>query len=160
MTILQIKNQDGQWIAVPALRGAPGQDGKPGEQGPKGDPFTYEDFTPEQLEALRGPAGKDGAKGDDGQPGADGAQGAPGADGYSPVVSLAQTSNGWAVTITDKNGAHVFEIEDGAPGPKGDSGVYVGDTAPTDDSVLIWLDTSEPAAQTIDQEWHDFAELD
>ena len=28
-----------------------------GEIGPKGDPFTYADFTPEQLEALRGPAG-------------------------------------------------------------------------------------------------------
>lgn len=26
--------------------------------GKKGDPFTYEDFTPEQLEALRGPEGK------------------------------------------------------------------------------------------------------
>lgn len=25
--------------------------------GPKGDPFTYEDFTPEQLESLRGPKG-------------------------------------------------------------------------------------------------------
>lgn len=28
-----------------------------GKPGPKGDPFTYEDFTPEQLEDLRGPAG-------------------------------------------------------------------------------------------------------
>lgn len=32
-------------------------------QGPKGDPFKYEDFTPEQLEALKGPAGKDGEDG-------------------------------------------------------------------------------------------------
>ena len=32
-----------------------------GKDGAKGDPFTYDDFTPEQLEALRG---KDGAKGD------------------------------------------------------------------------------------------------
>ena len=30
-----------------------------GEIGPKGDPFTYADFTPKQLEALRGPAGSD-----------------------------------------------------------------------------------------------------
>ncbi|MCH5182953.1 MAG: metallophosphatase family protein, partial [Oscillospiraceae bacterium] len=28
-----------------------------GEKGDKGDPFTYADFTPKQLEALRGPAG-------------------------------------------------------------------------------------------------------
>lgn len=30
-------------------------------QGPKGDPFTYEDFTEEQLEALTGPQGEPGA---------------------------------------------------------------------------------------------------
>ena len=32
-------------------------------KGPKGDPFEYEDFTPEQLEALRGPKGEDGVAG-------------------------------------------------------------------------------------------------
>ena len=31
-----------------------------GEKGPKGEPFRYEDFTPEQLEGLRGPKGDDG----------------------------------------------------------------------------------------------------
>lgn len=31
--------------------------GPRGERGPKGDPFTYEDFTPEQLESLKGPKG-------------------------------------------------------------------------------------------------------
>ena len=31
-----------------------------GEKGPKGEPFRYEDFTPEQLESLRGPKGDDG----------------------------------------------------------------------------------------------------
>ena len=29
-------------------------------RGPKGDPFTYEDFTPEQIETLRGPQGEPG----------------------------------------------------------------------------------------------------
>lgn len=38
-------------------------------QGPKGDPFRYEDFTPEQLEALKGPKGD---KGEDGRDGRDG----------------------------------------------------------------------------------------
>ena len=38
-------------------------------QGPKGDPFTYADFTAEQLEALKGPKGDPGEKGDDGKPG-------------------------------------------------------------------------------------------
>ena len=34
--------------------------GETGEIGPKGDPFTYDDFTPEQLAALTGPQGADG----------------------------------------------------------------------------------------------------
>ena len=38
-----------------------GLQGPQGEPGPKGDPFRYEDFTPEQLESLKGPKGKDGA---------------------------------------------------------------------------------------------------
>ena len=40
--------------------GKPGQQGSPGDKGDKGEPFRYEDFTPEQLDALRGPAGDDG----------------------------------------------------------------------------------------------------
>ena len=47
-------------------------------KGDKGDPFHYEDFTPEQLEALRGPAGRDGV---DGAPGGQGPQGEPGQAG-------------------------------------------------------------------------------
>jgi hypothetical protein len=35
-----------------------------GSKGEKGDPFTYEDFTPEQLAALRGERGEKGDKGD------------------------------------------------------------------------------------------------
>ena len=34
--------------------------GAQGTKGDKGDPFRYEDFTPEQLEALKGPKGEDG----------------------------------------------------------------------------------------------------
>lgn len=50
-------------------------------KGDKGDPFLYEDFTPEQLEALRGPAGHDGADGHDGVDGAPGEQGPQGEQG-------------------------------------------------------------------------------
>lgn len=42
---------DGGWNDMGPLRGATGPEGKPGE---KGEPFTYEDFTPEQLESLKG----------------------------------------------------------------------------------------------------------
>lgn len=48
--------------------GIPGPRGK---EGPKGDPFRYEDFTPEQLEALK----VKGDKGDEGPQGIQGIQG-------------------------------------------------------------------------------------
>lgn len=38
----------------------PGTQGLKGDKGDKGDPFTYADFTAEQLEALKGPKGDDG----------------------------------------------------------------------------------------------------
>lgn len=44
-------------IVIPGAQGLPGEQGT---RGPKGDPFRYEDFTPEQLEALKGPKGDDG----------------------------------------------------------------------------------------------------
>ena len=51
-------------IVIPGTQGVPGEQGK---RGPKGDPFRYEDFTPEQLQALKG------TKGDKGEDGRDGA---------------------------------------------------------------------------------------
>ena len=47
-------------VVIPGAQGLPGEQGT---QGPKGDPFRYEDFTPEQLEALKGPKGDDGKNG-------------------------------------------------------------------------------------------------
>ena len=45
-----------------------GPQGEIGERGPKGDPFVYSDFTPEQLAALKGPKGDIGAQGPKGDP--------------------------------------------------------------------------------------------
>ena len=53
-----------------------------GPQGEKGAPFTYADFTPEQLAALKGEKGDKGDKGDPGE------KGASGADGKSPVKGV------------------------------------------------------------------------
>ena len=50
-----------------------------GEKGDKGDPFTYEDFTPEQLASLKGDKGDKGDNGIDGK---------DGADGYTPVKNI------------------------------------------------------------------------
>ena len=50
-------------IVIPGAQGLPGERGTPG---PKGEPFRYEDFTQEQLEALKGPKGDKGEDGRDG----------------------------------------------------------------------------------------------
>ena len=49
------KGTEQEWLD--SLKGLQGPQGEPG---PKGAPFTYADFTPEQLEALKGPKGEDG----------------------------------------------------------------------------------------------------
>lgn len=50
-------------------------------KGDKGDPFTFEDFTPEQLESLKGEKGDKGDKGDKGEKGDRGEQGERGEQG-------------------------------------------------------------------------------
>ena len=55
----------------------------PGPKGDKGDAFTYDDFTPDQLAALKGADGKDGQNGKDGVDGQNGVDGKDGVDGKS-----------------------------------------------------------------------------
>lgn len=80
--------------------GDTGPAGATGPAGPKGDAFTYEDFTPEQLEALTGPQGPAGAtgpagptgpqgpKGDTGDTGPAGATGATGPQGPQGIQGV------------------------------------------------------------------------
>lgn len=74
--------------------GARGPQGPQGERGEKGDAFVYEDFTPEQLEALRGPQGETGARGEKGDTGP---QGERGADGVMArrMYTLLYPASGW-----------------------------------------------------------------
>ncbi len=61
MSTLKVKNENGEWVDVVALKG---------EKGDKGDAFTYDDFTPEQLASLkgeRGPVGPQGPQGEGGK---------------------------------------------------------------------------------------------
>ena len=116
-----------------------------GERGPKGDPFTYEDFTPEQLEALRGPkgdAGPQGPKGDRGDAGPRGEAGPAGADGKAGPqgergadgrdgVSCTHSWSGTVLTVTSASGTSSADLagprgEAGPQGPKGEK----GDTGP------------------------------
>ena len=65
----------------PGEKGAKGDPGATGAKGDKGDPFTYADFTAEQLAALKGEKGDKGATGEKGEKGAQGEKGDPGAKG-------------------------------------------------------------------------------
>ena len=77
-----------------------------GVAGAKGDPFTYDDFTLEQLESLRGPAGQDGKDGKDG-------------------VSVTHQWNGTILEVTSASGTSSADLkgEQGVPGKDGRDGV-------------------------------------
>lgn len=125
--------------------GATGPQGEPGERGPQGEtgPQGPQGNTgpegpagptgpvgPEGQKGATGPAGPDGAPGKDGSPGKDGADGAPGQDGFSPSASVAETSTGATITITDKTGTTTAEIKNGKDGAPGKAGTNGKDGAP------------------------------
>ena len=63
------------------LLGLTGPKGEKGEKGDQGEPFTYADFTEEQLVALTGPKGDQGEKGEKGEKGDQGEKGVRGLQG-------------------------------------------------------------------------------
>lgn len=129
--------------------GATGPQGKPGERGPQGNtgPQGPQGETgpqgptgpagPEGPKGATGPAGPDGAPGKDGSPGKDGADGAPGQDGFSPSASVAETSTGATITITDKTGTTTAEIKNGKDGAPGKAGTNGKDGAPGADGTTF-----------------------
>lgn len=99
-------------------KGDKGDDGERGEKGDKGDPFLYSDFTPAQLEALRGPQGVQGP------PGADGSDGTPGADG-ADGVDCTHSWSGSVLTVMSASGTSSADLR----GPKGDAFTFEDFTA-------------------------------
>lgn len=91
-------------------KGEQGDTGPQGETGAKGDAFTYDDFTPEQLESLRGPKGDTGATGPQGKEGAVGPQGAKGEPGKDAVIDATLTQEGEAADAA-ATGKRLTEIE-------------------------------------------------
>ena len=77
-------------------KGDKGDQGLQGPKGDKGDAFTYEDFTPEQLAALKGPKGD---KGDTGPQGPQGPQG-PAGEGSSVDLSNYVTNTALATELS------------------------------------------------------------
>ena len=67
------------------VQGEQGPQGEKGEKGDKGDPFLFEDFTEEQLTALKGEQGAKGDKGEQGEQGPAGKDGVDGKDGKDGI---------------------------------------------------------------------------
>lgn len=99
---------------APGRDGAPGEKGdkgNPGEPGPRGEAFTFADFTAEQLASLRGPKGDPGV---DGAPGARGEKGEVGPQGPRGEAGPAGPQG--------EQGPTGPRGEKGDTGPKGDPG--------------------------------------
>lgn len=62
-----------------------------GDKGEKGDAFTYDDFTEEQLEELKGK------------------------DGISPTVTITEATGRHTISFSDKDGVKSITIKDGSP---------------------------------------------
>jgi hypothetical protein len=88
--------------------------------GQKGDPFTYADFTPDQLEGLKGP------KGDKGEPGPQGPKGDPGPKGDQGIQGIAGPQGLQGVAgpkgDTGERGPQGLQGQPGPMGPKGADG--------------------------------------
>lgn len=116
-----------------------GQKGDPGPKGDKGDPFTYADFTPDQLAALKGPKGDPGIpgvagqqgpigpkgdRGEKGEQGPIGPQGIPGPQGIQGPVGP-QGPKGEPFRFSDLTPDQIAQLKGpkGDPGPQGPAGV-------------------------------------
>lgn len=95
----------------------------------KGEPFRYEDFTPEQLEALKGPKGDQGEQGNIGPIGPQGPQGPRGERG--------------------EQGMPGPQGEPGATGPKGDKGAPLTYSDLTDEDKAELIAPVEEKINTI-----------
>lgn len=89
-------------------RGEKGEAGVPGKDGADGKPFTFADFTEEQLASLKGDKGEKGDRGDVGEQGIQGEKGEKGATGA-------------AFTYEDFTPEQLAALK-GAKGDKGDAG--------------------------------------
>ena len=103
--------------------------GLKGEKGDKGDSLKFEDLTEEQRTALRGkegrqgPPGKDGVDGKIGPRGPAGPQGPKGADGVMTFADLTDEQKESMRGLQGETGPIGPQGKEGPPGPKGEKGV-------------------------------------
>ena len=100
-----------EWSNPISISGEAGPIGETGPQGPKGDAFTYNDFTEDQLAALKGPKGDKGDKGEQGPKG--------------DAFKYSDFTEGQLAALKGDKGAtgeRGPQGEQGIQGPKGDAG--------------------------------------
>lgn len=119
-----------------------------GPQGEKGDAFTYEDFTEEQLESLRGPQGIQGVQGEKGDTGETGEQGPKGDTGekgdaftFDDFTAEQLESLRGPQGIQGEKGEKGDQGEQGEPGTPGEAG--------KDFQILGYFDTVDSLNTTI-----------
>ena len=108
MPVIKTRQPDGTWAEIPTIVGP---------QGKQGEPFKYEDFTAEQLQALRGKDGKDGYTPVKGVDYFDGAKGEPGASGvYIGTGTPLETANVWVNPTGEPTSTEdwEFDLDDGS----------------------------------------------
>ena len=95
----------------------------PGPKGDKGDPFTYADFTPEQLAGLKGDKGDTGEQGPQGLQGPKGDTGEQGPQGLQgPKGDKGDTGEQGPQGLQGPKGDTGEQGPQGLQGPKGDKG--------------------------------------
>lgn len=130
-TTAGINPSNTEYWGVLASEGKQGEKGNAGETGAKGDPFTYADFTAEQLEAL---------KGEDGEAGVDGSTIHTGTT--QPIINFAagdifintSTWDFYKALYVANTGETIWQRQGNIKGDKGDNG-DVGATFAYDEST-------------------------
>ncbi len=108
-------------------QGLKGEQGIQGLKGDKGDAFKYSDFTPEQLQTLKGEKGK-GDKGDVGPQGLKGEQGIQGLKGdKGDAFKYSDFTPEQLQTLKGEKGDKGIPGEKGAKGDKGEQGLKGAD---------------------------------
>ena len=162
MSILKLKDSQGNWVGVPTIKGDTGN-------GISSAVFnndytltlTFTDGTTYTTPSIRG---EKGATGDtptitasktgkttsiyvDGSEVAqieDGTDGTDGIDGYSPSVTVTDITGGHRVVITDESGSKTFDVMDGATGATPNLTIGTVETLdPTDDATATITGTPE-----------------
>ena len=102
-----------------------GPQGIQGPKGDKGDSFTYNDFTEDQLAALKGEQGIQGPKGETGEQGPKGTDGVNGKSAYEIAVEkgFEGAEDAWLASLKGETGAQGPQGETGEQGPQGAQGI-------------------------------------